>query len=61
MGSDFCSAPATSVDAEWAFSTGHNQINFTQHNINFQTFRAEMALRFWIKFPFYPASIKLHK
>ncbi|EDR00841.1 uncharacterized protein LACBIDRAFT_333752 [Laccaria bicolor S238N-H82] len=48
-----------SAQPQWAFSTGRNQINFTQHNINFQTFRAEMALRFWIKFPFYPASIKV--
>ncbi|EDR06013.1 uncharacterized protein LACBIDRAFT_302277 [Laccaria bicolor S238N-H82] len=36
----FCSAPATSVDAEWAFSTGRHQVNFTQHNINSQTFSA---------------------
>ena len=42
---------ATSVDAERAFSTGRHQINFTQHNINSQTFKAEMALGSWIKSP----------
>jgi len=45
---------ATSVDAEWAFSTGRHQINFTQHNINSQTFREEMTLQSWIKSPLYP-------
>jgi hypothetical protein len=35
---------ATSVDAERAFSTGRRQINFTQHNINSQTFRALIPL-----------------
>jgi hypothetical protein len=43
----------TSVDAEWAFSTGRHQMNFTQHNINSQTFRAEMALGSWIKSPLF--------
>ena len=50
---------ATSVDAERAFSAGHRQINFTQHNINSQTFKAEMALRSWIKFPLYPGFNKV--
>jgi hypothetical protein len=50
---------ATSVDAERAFSTGRRQINFTQHNINSQTFRAEMALGSWIKSPLYPGLDKV--
>ncbi|KIJ90963.1 hypothetical protein K443DRAFT_115827, partial [Laccaria amethystina LaAM-08-1] len=56
---DFCSAPATSVDAEQAFSTGRPQINFSQHNINSQTFRAEMALGSWIKSSLYPGLDKV--
>ncbi|KAJ3500635.1 hypothetical protein NLJ89_g9707 [Agrocybe chaxingu] len=54
MGSDFCSAPATSVDAEQAFSTGRRQVNFMQHNMNSQTFKAQMAVRSWARSPLYP-------
>ncbi|KAJ7147416.1 hypothetical protein C8R43DRAFT_926237 [Mycena crocata] len=54
MGSDFCSAPATSVDAERAFSEGRREIGFLQHNMSSQTFRAEMALGSWDDKPFFP-------
>ncbi|EJD08329.1 uncharacterized protein FOMMEDRAFT_38913, partial [Fomitiporia mediterranea MF3/22] len=47
MGLDFCSAPATSVDAEQAFSVGCCQINFIQHNTSSDTFRAQMAVGSW--------------
>ncbi|EJC99098.1 uncharacterized protein FOMMEDRAFT_94387 [Fomitiporia mediterranea MF3/22] len=47
MGTDFCSAPATSVDAERAFSVGRRQINFMQHNTSSDTFRAQMAVGSW--------------
>ncbi|KIJ90277.1 hypothetical protein K443DRAFT_116822 [Laccaria amethystina LaAM-08-1] len=36
-----------------------NEINFTQHSINFQTFREEMALGSWIKSPLYPCLDKV--
>ncbi|KAF9471506.1 hypothetical protein BDN70DRAFT_819926 [Pholiota conissans] len=49
MASDFCSAPATSVDAERAFSTGWRQVNFMQHNMSSQTFKAQMAVGSWAK------------
>ncbi|EJC97719.1 uncharacterized protein FOMMEDRAFT_98363 [Fomitiporia mediterranea MF3/22] len=47
MGLDFCSAPATSVDAKRAFSHRHHQINFMQHNIASNTFIAQMAVGSW--------------
>ncbi|KDR68283.1 hypothetical protein GALMADRAFT_78780 [Galerina marginata CBS 339.88] len=49
MASDYCSAPATSVDAERAFSTGRRQVNFMQHNMSSQTFKAQMAVGSWAK------------
>ncbi|TFK34201.1 hypothetical protein BDQ12DRAFT_613972 [Crucibulum laeve] len=49
MGSDFCSTPASSVDAECAFSSSHLQINHLQHNMNSQTFKAQMAVGSWAK------------
>ncbi|KAF9522260.1 hypothetical protein CPB83DRAFT_777341 [Crepidotus variabilis] len=54
MGSDLCSAPATSVDAERAFSAGRRQVNFLQHNKSSQTFKAQMALGSWARSPLYP-------
>ncbi|KIJ94451.1 hypothetical protein K443DRAFT_110394 [Laccaria amethystina LaAM-08-1] len=55
MGQDFCSAPATSVNAERAFSTGRRQVSFMQHNMNSQTFKARMAVGSWAKTPIFPA------
>ncbi|KAF8994336.1 hypothetical protein BDQ17DRAFT_1251840, partial [Cyathus striatus] len=45
---------ASSVDCEQAFSSGHLQISLFQHNMNFQTFKAQMALGSWTKTPLYP-------
>jgi hypothetical protein len=45
---------ASSVDAEWAFSSGHLQISHLQHNMNSQTFRAQMAVGSWAQSPLYP-------
>ena len=45
---------ATSVDAERAFSVGHRQVNFMQHNMNSQTFKAQMAVGSWAKTPLFP-------
>ncbi|TFK36013.1 hypothetical protein BDQ12DRAFT_610783 [Crucibulum laeve] len=59
MGSDFCSAPATSVDAECAFFTGCCQVNFMQHNMSSQTFKAQMAVGSWAKSPLFPGMEKI--
>ncbi|EJD08422.1 uncharacterized protein FOMMEDRAFT_72549 [Fomitiporia mediterranea MF3/22] len=53
MGLDFCSAPATSVDAEQAFSHGRHQINFMQHNMSSNTFVAQMAVGSWDNTPLF--------
>ncbi|KAF8237847.1 hypothetical protein L208DRAFT_1245242 [Tricholoma matsutake] len=59
MGSDFCSVPASSVDAEWAFSSGCLQISHLQHNMNSQAFRAQMAVGSWAQSPLYPGFDKM--
>ncbi|KAF8239892.1 hypothetical protein L208DRAFT_1235889 [Tricholoma matsutake] len=59
MGSDFCSVPASSVDAEQAFSSGHLQISHLQHNMNSQTFRAQMAVGSWAQLPLYAGFDKM--
>jgi len=46
---------ATSVDAERAFSTGRRQVNFMQHNMSSQTFKARMGVGSWSKTPLWPA------
>ncbi|VDC05352.1 unnamed protein product [Peniophora sp. CBMAI 1063] len=51
MGSDFCSMPATSVDAERAFSGGRRAVDFMQHNTSSQTFRARMGVGSWYGTP----------
>ena len=50
---------ASSVDAEWAFSSGHLQISHLQHNMNSQTFRAQMAVGSWAQSPLYPGFDKM--
>lgn len=45
---------ATSVDAEWAFSTGCHKVNHMQHNMSSQTFKACIALGSWAKNPIFP-------
>ncbi|KAF8236158.1 hypothetical protein L208DRAFT_1253410 [Tricholoma matsutake] len=54
MGLDFCSAPASSVDAEHAFAVGRLEINHLQHNTSPQTFKAQVAVGSWAKTPLYP-------
>ncbi|EJD02976.1 uncharacterized protein FOMMEDRAFT_85645 [Fomitiporia mediterranea MF3/22] len=54
MGIDFCSAPATSVDAERAFSVGRRQLNFMQHSTSSNTFKAKMAVGSWDGTPLFP-------
>ncbi|KAF8220298.1 hypothetical protein L208DRAFT_1334714, partial [Tricholoma matsutake] len=50
---------ASSVDAEWAFSSGCLQISHLQHNMNSQTFRAQMAVGSWAQSPLYPGLDKM--
>ncbi|KAG1821483.1 hypothetical protein EV424DRAFT_1322207 [Suillus variegatus] len=52
MALDFLSAPASSVDAERAFSCGRLQVNHLQHGISSQAFKAQMAIGSWYKTPF---------
>lgn len=51
MALDFLSAPASSVDAERAFSGGRLQVNHLQHGVSSQTFKAQMAVGSWYKTP----------
>ncbi|KAF8800449.1 hypothetical protein BYT27DRAFT_7006539, partial [Phlegmacium glaucopus] len=46
--------PATSVDAEHAFSTGRRQVNYMQHNMSSQTFKAHVAIGSQAKTPIFP-------
>ncbi|KAJ6467105.1 hypothetical protein C8R47DRAFT_990636 [Mycena vitilis] len=55
MGSDYCSAPATSVDGERSFSVGRRKLNFMQFNTSDQTFRRSMAVGSWDGTPFFPS------
>ncbi|KAL0058691.1 hypothetical protein AAF712_014619 [Marasmius tenuissimus] len=52
-GSNYCSAPATSVDAERAFSAGRREVNFMQHNTSHDTFKASMTVGSWVHTPFF--------
>ncbi|CAE7107559.1 unnamed protein product [Rhizoctonia solani] len=54
MALDFLTAPATSVDAERAFSGGRLMINHLQHQMSSQTFQAQMAIGSWYKTPLLP-------
>ncbi|EJD36354.1 hypothetical protein AURDEDRAFT_174551 [Auricularia subglabra TFB-10046 SS5] len=54
MALDFLTAPASSVDAERAFSGGRLQVNHMQHNISSQAFRAKMVLGSWYRAPWMP-------
>lgn len=51
----YLTAPATSVDAERAFSEGRLSVNHLQHNMSPNTFRAKMALGSWIGTPLLPS------
>ncbi|CAE6424423.1 unnamed protein product [Rhizoctonia solani] len=51
MALDILSAPASSVDAERAFSGGRMAINYRQHRTSIATFRAKMAVGSWFGTP----------
>ncbi|KAI5831127.1 hypothetical protein K523DRAFT_415276 [Schizophyllum commune Tattone D] len=57
FGCDYCSAPATSIDAERAFSEGRRQVNFMQHRMSHDTFKSLMALGSWTKAPFFDLNL----
>ena len=42
------------MDAECAFSTGHHQVNYMQHNMSSDTFQARMAVGLWAQTPLFP-------
>jgi hypothetical protein len=50
-----CIYPATSVDAERAFSAGRLTINHLQHNMSSETFEAKMAVGSWYGTPLLPS------
>ena len=45
--SDLLLMSASSTDAEWSFSEGHCEVNFMQHNMVSQTFKAEITVGLW--------------
>jgi hypothetical protein len=52
---------ASSVDAERAFSMGRLEVNHLQHNMNSQTFKAQVAVGSWAKTPLYPGFTEVTK
>ncbi len=44
---------ATSIDTERLFSEGRHKMNFMQHNMSHNTFKASMALGSWVDAPFF--------
>jgi hypothetical protein len=52
---------ASSVDAEQVFSTGWLEVNHLQHNMNSQTFKAQVAVESWARTPLYPGFTEVTK
>ena len=52
---------ASSVDAERAFSTGWLEANHLQHNMNSQTFKAQVAVGSWARTLLYPRFTEVTK
>nr|GAT43270.1 predicted protein [Mycena chlorophos] len=57
MGLAFCSAPATSVDMERAFSEGRNMCAWNQRSMSSQTFREQISVAAWYDAPFFDMGI----
>ncbi|QRV81253.1 Phycobiliprotein ApcE [Ceratobasidium sp. AG-Ba] len=51
MALDILTSPASSVDAERAFSGGRMAVNYKQHRMSLSTFRAKMAVGSWYGTP----------
>ncbi|KAI5823656.1 hypothetical protein K523DRAFT_254753, partial [Schizophyllum commune Tattone D] len=49
--SNYCSAPATTVDVERAFSEGQREVNFMQTSMSHDTFNASMVVGALAKLP----------
>ncbi|KAG8694702.1 hypothetical protein FRC08_008314 [Ceratobasidium sp. 394] len=54
MALDYLTAPASSVDAERAFSNGRLMVNHLQHQMSSRTFQAKMAVGSWVGTPLLP-------
>ncbi|CAE6455658.1 unnamed protein product, partial [Rhizoctonia solani] len=54
MALDYLTAPASSVDAERAFSSGRLMINHLQHQMSSRTFQSQMAIGSWFGTPLLP-------
>ncbi|KAG9082174.1 hypothetical protein FRC07_014288, partial [Ceratobasidium sp. 392] len=52
---DFLTAPASSVDAEQAFSCGRLMVNHLQHQMSARSFQAQMAVGSWHGTPLLPS------
>ncbi|KAG8773826.1 hypothetical protein FRC12_002300 [Ceratobasidium sp. 428] len=52
---DFLTAPASSVDAERAFSGGRLMVNHLQHQMSTRSFQAQMAVGSWYGTPLLPS------
>ncbi|QRV77422.1 hAT family dimerization protein [Ceratobasidium sp. AG-Ba] len=54
MAMDYLTAPASSVNAERAFSNGRLMVNHLQHQMSSRTFQAKMAVGSWVGTPLLP-------
>ncbi|KAG9075222.1 hypothetical protein FRC06_010218 [Ceratobasidium sp. 370] len=54
MALDYMTAPASSVDAEHAFSNGRLMVGHLQHQMSTRTFQAKMAVGLWVGTPLLP-------
>ncbi|KAG8735701.1 hypothetical protein FRC11_003075 [Ceratobasidium sp. 423] len=61
MALDILSAPASSVDAERAFSGSRMAINYRQHRMSDMTFWAKMAVGSWFSTPLLPDIDDVHE
>ncbi|QRV82985.1 hAT family dimerization protein [Ceratobasidium sp. AG-Ba] len=52
---DFLTVPASSVDAERAFSCGRLMVNHLQHQMSTRSFQAQMAVGSWYGTPLLPS------
>ncbi|KAG8701424.1 hypothetical protein FRC08_004087 [Ceratobasidium sp. 394] len=61
MALNYLTAPATSVDAERAFSGGRLMINHLQHRMSSETFQAKMAIGSWFGTPLLPDALQVSR
>ncbi|KAF8606680.1 hypothetical protein BDV93DRAFT_553841 [Ceratobasidium sp. AG-I] len=51
MALDYLTAPASSIDADGAFSNGQVMVNHLQHQMSSRTFQAQTAVGSWLNTP----------